>query len=221
MTARHRVQDVVAPRNRLSQGQHLGAPSTADGSRASSSQSRCRSWCSVTWSLTSMGSGHEAEIAERISHLALEPLWWPTVARLRAFRGIDTLTALSIHLELGADWQHFERPTGPGLLAGVDPEPEPVRRTLIPGIDHQDRIQCCPATAGRIGMTLRPLATGPARHWPTYDSASPSTSCRRAIALSSASTASTVGKHAARLTTRSWSRSRANRRAFLAAATAA
>lgn len=48
-------------------------------------------------------------IAARISELATDPAWWPTVSRLRAFRGIDTLTAFTIHLELGADWQRFER----------------------------------------------------------------------------------------------------------------
>jgi transposase len=63
----------------------------------------------------------KAELAERISQLALDPLWWPTVARLRAFRGIDTLSALSIHLELGADWQRFERPTALGAWLGLTP----------------------------------------------------------------------------------------------------
>ena len=66
-------------------------------------------------------TARKAQLAERISHLALDPLWWPTVARLRAFRGIDTLTALSIHLELGADWQRFERPTGLGSWLGLTP----------------------------------------------------------------------------------------------------
>jgi transposase len=66
-------------------------------------------------------SSRKAELAERISHLATDPLWWPTVARLRAFRGIDTLTALSIHLELGADWQRFERPTALSAWLGLTP----------------------------------------------------------------------------------------------------
>ncbi|MGI8412934.1 MAG: hypothetical protein ACR2QA_10725 [Solirubrobacteraceae bacterium] len=48
-------------------------------------------------------------LAERISRLATEEPWWPTVARLRAFRGIDTLIAFAIHLELGADWTRFEQ----------------------------------------------------------------------------------------------------------------
>ena len=41
-------------------------------------------------------------IALRLSELATDKRWWPTVATLRAFRRIDTLTALSIHLELGS-----------------------------------------------------------------------------------------------------------------------
>jgi transposase len=46
--------------------------------------------------------------------------WWPTVARLRAFRG-DTLTALSIHLKLGADWRRFERASSLGAWLGLTP----------------------------------------------------------------------------------------------------
>ena len=60
-------------------------------------------------------------LAERLSHLATDERWWPTVARLRAFRGIDTLTALSIHLELGADWQRFEKAPRVGSWLGLTP----------------------------------------------------------------------------------------------------
>ena len=38
---------------------------------------------------------------ERLSRLATDARLWPTVAKLRAFRGVDTLTALAVHLELG------------------------------------------------------------------------------------------------------------------------
>ena len=41
--------------------------------------------------------------------------------RLRAFRGVDTLTALAIHLELGADWARFEKAHRVGSLARTDP----------------------------------------------------------------------------------------------------
>lgn len=47
---------------------------------------------------------------ERLSLLATEPELWPTVARLRCFRGIETLSALALSLEVG-DWRRFERPT--------------------------------------------------------------------------------------------------------------
>jgi transposase len=47
---------------------------------------------------------------ERLARLASDPRLWPTVARLRCFRGVDTLTALALHLELGGDWQRFRSP---------------------------------------------------------------------------------------------------------------
>lgn len=47
---------------------------------------------------------------ERLSRLAQDERLWPTVSRLRAFRGIDTLTALGLHLELGGDWGRFRSP---------------------------------------------------------------------------------------------------------------
>lgn len=60
-------------------------------------------------------SSRKAAIALRLSQLALDQQWWPTVSRLRSFRGIDTLTAFSLHLELGGDWRRFE--TAPALSA--------------------------------------------------------------------------------------------------------
>lgn len=60
-------------------------------------------------------------LAERISQLATEQRWWPTVARLRAFRGVDTLTAFAIHLELGAHWTRFEKAHRVGSWLGLTP----------------------------------------------------------------------------------------------------
>lgn len=66
-------------------------------------------------------SSRKTAIALRLSELAADERWWPTVARLRAFRGIDTLTAFSIHLELGADWQRFERAPALSAWLGLTP----------------------------------------------------------------------------------------------------
>jgi transposase len=43
----------------------------------------------------------KAALDERLSRLALEGEWAETVARLRCFRGIDTLSALVLALEIG------------------------------------------------------------------------------------------------------------------------
>lgn len=66
-------------------------------------------------------AARKAAIALRLSQLATDERWWPTVARLRSFRGIDTLTAFSLHLELGADWQRFERATSLSSWLGLVP----------------------------------------------------------------------------------------------------
>jgi transposase len=60
-------------------------------------------------------------LAEQISRLATDERLWPTVARLRCFRAIDTLTALSIHLELGGDWGRFEKAPRVGAWLGLTP----------------------------------------------------------------------------------------------------
>jgi transposase len=66
-------------------------------------------------------SSRKAAIALRLSDLATDERWWPTVARLRSFRGIDTLTAFSLHLELGGDWRRFERATALSSWLGLTP----------------------------------------------------------------------------------------------------
>ena len=61
---------------------------------------------------------------ERLSWVAEDDRLWPTVARLRAFRGIDTLTALVLHLELGGDWQRFGSPRKLFSWLGLTPSLE-------------------------------------------------------------------------------------------------
>jgi transposase len=57
---------------------------------------------------------------ERLSLLAREPEHWPTVARLRCFRGIETLSALVLHLEVG-DFARFQRPGQLAAWLGLVP----------------------------------------------------------------------------------------------------
>jgi transposase len=113
-------------------------------------------------------------VAARLSEVALDPRWWPTVARLRAFRGVDTLTALSLHLELGADWQRFERPRSLTAWLGLTPSLEQsgesarqgaitktgstlARRLLIESAWHYSR-------EPRLGATLRNRQDGQPAH---------------------------------------------------------
>jgi transposase len=68
----------------------------------------------------------KAALDERLSRLAREGAWWPTVARLRCFRGIDTLTAFVLVLEIG-DFTRFPRPAKLagwlGLVPSLDEGP--------------------------------------------------------------------------------------------------
>jgi transposase len=59
-------------------------------------------------------------IYERLSHVASNPDLWPIVARLRAFRGIDTLTALALQCEVG-DWHRFARADQLAAWVGLVP----------------------------------------------------------------------------------------------------
>jgi len=66
-------------------------------------------------------AARKAAVALRLSELAGDELWWPTVARLRCFRGIDTLTALALHLELAGDWERFARAPQVASWLGLTP----------------------------------------------------------------------------------------------------
>jgi transposase len=59
-------------------------------------------------------------ICERLSHVASDPDLWPIIARLRAFRGIDTLTALALACEI-ADWHRFARAEQLAAWVGLVP----------------------------------------------------------------------------------------------------
>jgi transposase len=59
-------------------------------------------------------------LEERLSQLASEGEWCSTVVRLRCFRGIDTLSALALTLEIG-DFGRFRRPQQLASWLGLVP----------------------------------------------------------------------------------------------------
>jgi transposase len=113
-------------------------------------------------------------LEERLSRLAQDDRLWSTVARLRCFRGIDTLTALTVHLELGGDWARFSSPrklfSWLGLTPSLDQSGQTstqgsitktgstiARRLLVESAWHY-------AKPPRIGVTLRNRQTGQSDH---------------------------------------------------------
>ena len=72
-----------------------------------------------------------------LDQIARRASYWPTVSRLRAFRGIDTISALGIHLEVG-DWTRFGRAKDVGAYFG-----------LVPGLDQSGE----GSTSGAITKT--------------------------------------------------------------------
>jgi transposase len=68
-------------------------------------------------------AARKAALDEQLGRLAANPLFWPTVARLRCFRGLDTLGALIVHLEVH-DWSRFGRPCELAAWLGLIPSLE-------------------------------------------------------------------------------------------------
>jgi transposase len=80
-------------------------------------------FCDLVAAVDGLGARRQA-LDERLSRLATDERLWPTVSRLRAFRGVDTLTALALHLELGGDWARFDSPRKLGSWLGLVPSLE-------------------------------------------------------------------------------------------------
>ena len=68
-------------------------------------------------------AARKAALDEQLSRLAEDPGFWPVVARLRCFRGLDTLSAFVLHLEVH-DWSRFRRPAELGAWLGLVPSLE-------------------------------------------------------------------------------------------------
>jgi transposase len=69
---------------------------------------------------------------ERLSRLALSGEWAETVARLRCFRGVDTLTALVLTLEIG-DFTRFRRPAELAAWLGLVPSLDQSGQSTVRG----------------------------------------------------------------------------------------
>jgi transposase len=112
-------------------------------------------------------------LEQHLSHVAQDPELWPTVARLRCFRGVDTLTALALACEVG-DFARFRNPSylaaWLGLVPSLDQSGEgrhsgPItktgsrhaRRLLVEAAWHYTR-------PPRVGATLRARHTGQPDH---------------------------------------------------------
>ena len=110
---------------------------------------------------------------ERLSHLAVEGEWRPTVARLRCFRGIDTLTALVLCLEIG-EFARFSRAaqlaSWLGLVPSLDQSGESRRQGAITktGSGYARRLLVEAAwhylRPPRIGVTLQNRQQGQPAH---------------------------------------------------------
>ncbi len=122
MNARHRVSKML-----LRHGRVYPEPSTwtQKHRRWLAAQQFREPMSELTWAdLIACVDGLTARkktLAERIGELATDPAWWATIARLRSFRAVDTLTALAVHLELGGDWHRFEKATRVGSWLGLTP----------------------------------------------------------------------------------------------------
>jgi transposase len=60
------------------------------------------------------------DLDKQIDKLAFSPAYKPKVDRLRCFRGIDTIAAMTLVTEIG-DWRRFERPTQLMAYIGLVP----------------------------------------------------------------------------------------------------
>jgi transposase len=134
-------------------------------------------------------AARKAALDERLSRLAPESECWPSVARLRCFRGLDTLSALVLCLEVG-DFARFARParlaSWLALVPALDQSGERRRQDAITktGSGYARRL-----LVEAAWHYLRPRAS--ARRSPTASRASPRRCSQSPGAPSCACTAST------------------------------
>ena len=112
--------------------------------------------------------------------------------KLRCFRGVDTLTAFALHLELGGDWERFERANALsawlGLVPSLHQSGEPPAKVRSRRPDRCSRADCWSSPLGTTGA-------GPtsARRFKTVKPDSPTMSYRSLTEHSNGYTGSIAG----------------------------
>jgi transposase len=110
----------------------------------------------------------KAALDERLSRLALEGDWAQTVTRLRCFRGVDTLTAFVLTLEVG-DFHRFQRPAQLASWLG-----------LVPSLDQSGESRRQGAITKTGSGYARRLLVEAAWHYLPQPSSGPTIATRRA-----------------------------------------
>ena len=96
-----------------------------------------------------------------IAEMAADSDYTPVVTRLGCLRGVSTLTAFGLAVEIG-DWHRL---TGRsiGAYLGLVPTEYSSGELSLAGIDHQNRQRPCPPTADRSGLAPPPAVSARGR----------------------------------------------------------
>jgi transposase len=118
--ARHRVSKLL-----LRHGRRYEATAWTQGHRRWLAQQRFEQLATELAFLDGVAAvdglvARRVALEARLAELATAPEIWPVVSRLRAFHGIDTLSALALHLEVH-DWARFTRAPQLSAWLGLTP----------------------------------------------------------------------------------------------------
>jgi transposase len=173
MRARHRVSKLLLRHGRVYEG---GAWTRAHGHWLAGQRFELPAtelaYLDGLAAVTGLLARREA-LDRQLGRLAQDEAFWPAVARLRCFRGIDTLSALALHLEV-RDWERFEHAPQLAAWLGLTPSLAQsgesssqgaitktgsayARRLLVEAAKHYVR-------PPRIGATLRARQQGQPDH---------------------------------------------------------
>ncbi len=98
-----------------------------------------------------LATSRRARLDQAIIEMAHEPQWWPTVSRLQCLRGVSTLTAFGLAVEVG-DWSRFSGSTIGAYLGLVPPRARAARAAIRARSPR-------PATPTPAGCWSRPPGT--------------------------------------------------------------